>query len=48
MRPLVRLFFPVLATAVGGAVLGLVGGIAGAFGGDALAEWVVDITYVGE
>lgn len=29
-------------------ILSLVGGIAGAFGGDALGQWVVDITYVGE
>ena len=29
-------------------VLSIVGGIAGAFGGDALAQYVVDITYVGE
>ena len=28
-------------------VLALIGGIAGSFGGDAFAEWVVDITYVG-
>lgn len=40
--------FPGVGTAVGGAVLGLAGGITGAFGGDALAGWVVDITYVGE
>lgn len=29
-------------------ILSLVGGIASAFGGDALGQWVVDITYVGE
>ncbi len=27
-------------------VLGIIGGIAGAIGGSALAEWVVDITYL--
>lgn len=29
-------------------ILSLAGGIAGSFAGDALAKWVVDITYVGE
>ena len=29
-------------------ILSLVGGAVGAFAGDALAKWVVDITYVGE
>ena len=29
-------------------VLALIGGIIGSFSGDAFAEWVVDITYVGE
>lgn len=29
-------------------VLGLLGGVAGSFAGDALTQWVVDITYVGD
>lgn len=33
-------------TAIGGAIGGVVLGIAGAFGGSALGRWVVDITAV--
>ena len=42
------MIFPGVGTVIGGAVGGLILGIAGSFGGEALAEWIVDITCVGE
>jgi hypothetical protein len=39
---------PGVGTAIGGAAGGLILGIAGAFAGDKLAEWVVDITVTEE
>lgn len=39
------MIYPGIGTAIGGAVGGLVLGIVGAFGGEAFADWVVDVTY---
>lgn len=39
---------PIVGTAIGGAVGGLVLGIIGSFAGDALGEWVIDITCAEE
>ena len=39
---------PGIGTAIGGAAGGLALGIVGAVAGDAFAEWVIDITFVGE